>query len=127
MIVLHIPFSSSPPIRALSLCFFPRDLSLFFSLICLFMYKTRAGRAVADIDYQPLHSDGTRVYKNRGGNTAMEDLKTQSIKICSDIEDFDESYNLEDITEDYELEQYVSELKILKQEYRRIHKLLKSQ
>ena len=57
----------------------------------------------------------------------MEDLKTQSIKICSDIEDFDESYNLEDITEDYELEQYVSELKILKQEYRRIHKLLKSQ
>ena len=91
------------------------------------MYKTRAGRRVLDLDYKVLHSTGAQVKKNRGENTKMEDLKTQSIKICSDIEDFRDSYNLEDITEDYELQQYVNELKSLKQEYRRIHKLLKSQ
>ena len=98
------PFVSFPEIFVLV----PYSLS--------FMYKTRAGRRVLDLDYKVLHSTGAQVKKNRGENTIMEDLKTQSIKICSDIEDFRDSYNLEDITEDYELQQYVNELKSLKQE-----------
>ena len=43
---------------------------------------------------------------------AENDLKMRSIDICSDIEDFFESYKLEDLSNEDEIIQYITEIEI---------------
>ena len=90
---------------------------------------SRPERSVLSLDYKELHSTGRRVFKKRErtntGEVEMDPLKADAIKIRSDVEDFFESYDLEEITEEEGLLGYVGEIKLLKQEYRRIHALLK--
>ena len=88
-------------------------------------------RSVLSLDYKEYHNTGDRVFKGRErrpvtGEIEMEALKTEAIKVRSDVEDLFESYDLEGLTEEDDLLGYVGEIKQLKQEYRRIHAVLKA-
>ena len=98
------------------LCFVP--IAVPFSTVCM----SRPSRKLLSVDYKELGRTGGRVYK--AGE--MEELRTAAIKIRSDVEDLIDSYDLEEITEEDDLQEYVGEVKVLKQEYRRIHAQLKS-
>ena len=91
---------------------------------------SRPERSILSLDYKELHSRGRRVFKKREktktGEVEMDSLTSDAIKICSDVEDFFESYDLDEITEEEGLLGYVGEIKLLKQEYRRVHALLKN-
>lgn len=54
------------------------------------------------------------------------DLKMRSIDICSDIEDFFESYNLGEINDEDEIIHYITKIEDIKKEFRRVHAQLKN-
>ena len=56
---------------------------------------------------------------------ASQELKTRVIHICSDVEDFYESYNIELIEDEQELKDYISGIGDLKRNFRRIYSELK--
>ena len=102
------------------LCFVP--IAIPFPTVCM----SRPSRNLPSLDYKELDRTGRRVYKARDNQPKMEDLRTAAIKIESDVEDLFDSYDIKEITEEDDLQDYVGEVKVLKQEYRRIHAQLKS-
>ena len=53
------------------------------------------------------------------------DLAKQAVNIYSDVEDFFESFDLEILSSCEEIEKYVENIRVLKQEFRRVHHHLK--
>ena len=49
---------------------------------------------------------------------ASQELKTKVIHICSDVEDFYESYDVSDIDEEQDLQEYISRIGDLKRNFR---------
>ena len=87
---------------------------------------SRPVRSVQHIDYQILHATGRRVTVDRGKQTElkMDELQTKAIEICSDVEDFFDSFTLDDLTEEDEVQEYVLKLEGVKRDFRRVHSQL---
>ena len=56
---------------------------------------------------------------------ASEELKTRVIHICSDVEDFYDSYDIELMDDEHDLQDYISRISDLKRHFRRIYSELK--
>ena len=61
---------------------------------------SRLLRNVISLDYKELNRTGRRVVKNRDKQPKMEEIKTEAIKIRSDVEDLFNSYELTDLIEE---------------------------
>ena len=57
---------------------------------------------------------------------ASQELKTKVIHICSDVEDFYDSYDVSDIDEEQDLQEYISRIGDLKRNFRRVYAELKT-
>ena len=57
----------------------------------------------------------------------MDELKPKVIEICSDVEDFLDSYVLDDLNGEEELREYIDKLDVLKRDFRRVHTQLKKE
>ena len=91
---------------------------------------SRPERSLLSLDYKELYGMGRQILKKREkgpitGEIEMDPHRAEPIRIRCDVEDFFESYELEEMTEEEDLIKYVGEIKLLKQEYHRIHTLLK--
>ena len=57
---------------------------------------------------------------------ASQELKTKVIHICSDVEDFYDSYDLSVIDDEQDLQEYISRIGDLKRNFRRVYAELKT-
>ena len=81
-------------------------------------------RSKVDFDYKVYNETGEKVPKYRESKMDA-DLAKQAINIYSDVEDFFESYDLEIMSSFEDIEKYDENIRVLKQEFRRLRHHLK--